>query len=163
MVTPEFVRSKLHYDPSTGVFTWRDTCTHKSRVGTVAGRLNSIGYWEIGLGSKLYKAHRLAWLYMSDEPLPPEIDHIDGDRANNRWCNLRAATHSLNQQNRKAAHSNNQTGLLGVRVKKRKTVRFQAIIHVNGVRKYLGTFKTADEASAAYLSAKRKLHAGNTI
>ncbi len=162
MITAEIVRTKLVYDPETGLFTWRERCGANAAIGAVAGRLNSIGYWEIGLQNKLHKAHRLAWLYMTDEPLPPEIDHVDGNRANNRWINLRAATHAINQHNRKTAHRNSTTGLLGVGLNKR-TGKFSAAIYVSGERIHLGTFPTGDEASAAYLSAKRKLHAGNTL
>lgn len=91
-----------------------------------------------------------------------EIDHINGDESDNRICNLRLATKSENQQNKRRPRKDNKAGLLGVcwfeRAKK-----WRAQITVNGECKYLGLYVTPEEAHAAYLTAKRELHQGCTI
>jgi hypothetical protein len=90
-----------------------------------------------------------------------EIDHLNGDRADNKWANLRAASRSTNNQNRRAAHKNNKLGILGVR--QVENGRFLARIRVDGQLRRLGTFTSSEQAHAAYLDAKRTLHQGNTL
>lgn len=110
-----------------------------------------------------YFAHRLAWLIYYGTWPKDQIDHIDGDRSNNRIANLREATHDENCENQHRAQSDNYTtGLLGASFDKRKRV-FRASIMVKKVVYRLGTFKTAEEAHQAYLAAKRQLHAFNTL
>lgn len=102
-------------------------------------------------------AHRLAWLYMTGEWPRQEIDHIDGDRANNKWLNLRDVDHATNMQNRRVAQSNNVGGFLGVS-------RRAESIHIAYVgTKYIGSFRTPEEAHAAYVQRKRAAHDGCTI
>jgi hypothetical protein len=85
------------------------------------------------------------------------IDHINGQKADNRISNLRKVTHAVNMQNQHRAARTSKTGLLGVSPNK---TRFVANINVDGRRVYLGSFATAHDAHSAYLSAKRELHAG---
>src|SRR3972149_955610 len=89
-----------------------------------------------------------------------DIDHINGDRADNRIGNLRATSRSENMQNLKEAHKDNCTGHLGV-FKKRH--RFGAQIMVDGVKHKLGIYDTPQEAHEAYLEAKRKLHPAGVL
>lgn len=105
-------------------------------------------------------AHRLAWLYIYGKWPQNELDHLDGNRANNKIANLRDAGDVLNSQNRRSPNKNNGVGLLGV---SRHGLRFKAMIGVNWKIKYLGIFDTKEEAHAVYVKAKRKLHAGCTI
>ena len=90
------------------------------------------------------------------------IDHINGDGSDNRWANLRDVDQKTNAQNLREAHADNKAGLLGVH-KGRKYARWKAAIYVDGKTKKLGLFESAEAAHAAYVEAKRLLHAGCTI
>lgn len=151
----------LAYDPETGVFTWRVSPTNGVRVGTVAGGKRSDGYHQINIDGKHYRAHRLAWLYIHGH-FPGLIDHLNGIRADNRITNLRDVDCSINSQNQRRAQSANKSGLLGVCWHK-CNAKWRAQIRLDGRKKHLGLFATADEAHAAYLEAKRLHHRGCTI
>lgn len=155
------VRELLDYDALTGVFVWRVHRNNNARRGDVAGTLN-LGYVVIAVDDKLYRAHRLAWLWAHGAWPAGHIDHIDGNRANNALANLRDVSRNVNQQNRKNAKHNSTSGLLGVSwcAPSRK---WRAQIGVAGARMYLGRFATKEEAHARYLEAKRELHEGNTL
>lgn len=122
-------------------------------AGKVAGT-DLRGYVAINLDGFPRRAHRLAWLYVTGEYPADEIDHIDRNRANNRFENLRQATMPENQRNR-AVNSNNQSGLKGAFV---YHDRFEARIMVDKVTHKLGTFDTAQEAHEAYCEAALRLH-----
>lgn len=107
-------------------------------------------------------AHRLAWAIHSGEWPKFEIDHINCDESDNRITNLRDVTKSVNQQNKRTPRSDNKTGFLGVK-KSTNSNRFIAQITVLGKVKYLGIFKTPEEAHSVYLTAKRLLHPGCTL
>jgi hypothetical protein len=158
MITQEQLLRVIHYDSGSGVFT-RLQCGYAPAngkyVGKQCGFLNYAGYLRIGIGSREYMAHRLAWLYMTGVWPQIDIDHIDGQRANNRWENLRLATRSQNMQNMRCAKANSKTGYIGVSPMKN---RFRATITVNKRQIWIGSFATAEEASAAYVSAKRRVH-----
>jgi hypothetical protein len=157
-LTQENLRKILHYDRETGVFTW---LARRSGVkyGKAVGSMKD-GYLVIRVHRRLYRAHRLAWLYMTGDWPSEQIDHIDGNRANNSWKNLREADYFVNAQNERKARSNSKTGFLGVIWSKGK---FQAEITVGRKSKYLGRFSSAAEAHDVYLKAKRALHEGCTI
>lgn len=161
MLTQDRLKAVLDYNPETGVFVWKEWRGGKAHAGTAAGRL-SRGYVGIGVDGRRYRAHRLAWLYVTGEWPADEIDHINGAKADNRWVNLRQADRSINNQNRVRAHRNNTTGVLGVRPML-GTTRFFASIRIRGRSIHLGTFDTTEQAHAAYLDAKRREHAGCTI
>ena len=164
-LTAQRVREVLHYDPETGVFTWRVRMSNAIHADTTAGAIETVQkYRAIGLDGYSYKAHRLAWLHMTGEWPPHEIDHINGDRADNRWANLRSATKSENQQNMREGRSNGTSGFLGVSKRKHKTaVPWLAQIRINGRGYNLGQYATPEEAHSAYLEAKRKMHPFSTI
>lgn len=93
-----------------------------------------------------------------------DVDHINHDKADNRIANLRELNRSLNQQNQIRAHKDNKTGYLGVyRNKIGRTQPYVASIFVEGKAVHLGAFDTAEEAHAAYVKAKRRLHPAGTI
>jgi hypothetical protein len=139
-----YLRSILSYDPETGVFTWR-VSRGSVKLGRVAGG-DCSGYVQIRIDKVFYKAHRLAWLYMTGAWPRGRLDHKDRDQANNRWMNLRRATHSQNMANRKL-NKNSSTGLKGVY--KKPNGRFGAHVQKNGRRHWIGTFGTAEEAALA--------------
>jgi hypothetical protein len=124
MLTQARLKQLMHYDPETGVFTRRlDLGGRGARVGTVSGFLNRDGYLDTSVGSRTYRTHRLAYLYMTGAWPAADIDHINLNRADNRWCNLREATRSRNNANTRKP-SNNTSGYKGVNwhVKSRKWV-----------------------------------------
>jgi hypothetical protein len=162
MLTHERLLEVLDYDPETGVFRWKVSPRGNVCAGDVAGCLGGRGYAAIGVDLALYRAHRLAWFYVTGEWPQGAVDHVNGRRDDNRFSNLRVVSNAINSQNLRRAHSDSRTGLLGVYPHK-KSGRFQSRIMVGGARKHLGTFETAQEAHAAYLAAKRQLHPGNTL
>lgn len=158
MLSSPQLRQLLDYDPATGVFLWKPranvTRTEKSWnarfAGKVAGRTNAIGYREIAIFGKLYKASRLAWLYMTGEWPADMIDHQDRNRANDSFSNLREATPAQNSQNAKPR--SNKTGFQGVFLHK-PSGRFTSQIQVARQRISLGYFDTPELAHQAYVEA----------
>jgi hypothetical protein len=158
MLTQESLKEVLSYDSETGIFIRLLKTYNRVKVGDVMGTLTSDGYYLICINSKLYKSHRLAWLYMTGSMPKHQIDHINGIRSDNRFCNLREATNAGNGQNRIKCHSNNKsTGLLGSHFDKRKN-KFMAKIQINYKFKFLGYFNTAEEAHNRYIQEKRIIH-----
>jgi hypothetical protein len=151
----------LSYDPSTGIFLWRRNMARSVRVGARAGCDKGDGYRRICINRKYYREHRLAWFYVQCEWPKDEIDHIDGDRSNNRIDNLRTATHAQNHQN-KGLQRDNNSGKHGVSWNKRQA-KWEAYIKVNGKQIHLGTFDDLEAAGDAYLAAKVKLHEFNPV
>jgi len=161
-LTAQRLRELLHYSPDTGVFTWRVSRGGAVCAGDSAGYGNGAGYRKIYIDGGQYMAHRLAWLYTHGSWPSGVIDHRDGDRSNNAIANIRDVSICVNNQNQKRAHSSNRScGLLGVT--RDSAGMWQARIRVDGKRRYLGTFKDQEQAGAAYIAAKRLLHAGCTI
>jgi len=156
-----YLRSRLHYDADTGVFTWRKTedrdASWNSRfAGRVAGSKNGEGYTKIKIDGCVYQAHRLAWLWAHGAMSENEIDHVNGCRSDNRIKNLREATRAENTRNRRL-NSDNTTGAKGVGYIKRLR-KFRARIGAFGKQRHLGVFDTAEEAHAVYCQEAEKLH-----
>lgn len=150
------LKALIHYDPGTGIFTW-NKARRGVRVGARTGCVNAVGYVVIGLNKKIYTAHRLAWLYMTGEWPAETIDHANRDRKDNRWANLRAATYSQNNANT-GLRCNNSSGVTGVSFNKAKRL-WRAYIGHGGRQKFVGYYKSAEEAAAARARAE-KLHFG---
>lgn len=158
-MTHEELKSILEFDPDTGGFKWLVRRSQRVRAGTIAGSIRD-EYMKIGLDGKIYLAHRIAWFYMTGEWPSAQIDHLDGDKLNNRWRNLRAANNKLNCENRRRPNKNSRSGLLGASP---RGDQFTAQIKVGRKTHWLGDFPTALEAHQRYVSAKRALHEGNTL
>ena len=124
------------------------------------GSVHSKGYRVTRFDGEVVHVHRLAFFLVEGAWPEEQVDHINGNRADNRWVNLRKVSASTNRQNQRAARSDSQTGLLGVA---RNGGRWSARIGISSGQQYLGTYDTAEEAHAAYLKAKRELHEGCTI
>lgn len=131
-------------------------------IGKPAGSINTYGYVSIGLYGKDYLAHRLVWLYVHGNWPVNDIDHINGNRLDNRIENLRDVTRSENLQNLRKAKPTNKLGVLGVS-KNYPSGGFSARIRINGEIVRLGSFETVELANAAYLASKRVHHATCTI
>ena len=156
MITQKRLKELLDYDPETGVFTWRVGRTGTAKNGSVAGSFDSDGYSQIKVDNRLYKSHRLAWLYVHGEFPLHQIDHINRVRTDNRIENLRPATNLENHQNQ-SKRRDNTSGVVGVYWHKRDR-KWQASIRLNGRHIHIGCFDTIEKAAAARTRAKAKLH-----
>ena len=156
-LTLEKIGGRLIYDRAVGKFYW--TCGR--RKGFEAGGFNAYGYRVIVIDAVAFQVHRLVWFYEHGAMPKNQIDHINGNRSDNRIENLREATPAQNMQNRRTARKGSPSKLIGV-VKPARGRCF-ATISFNGKRVYLGKFDTPEEAHEAYLKAKRELHEFCTI
>jgi hypothetical protein len=142
-LTVERLTELLRYNPETGVFT-------RQVNGEIAGCVNVIhGYQMVGLDGREYRAHRLVWLWQTGAWPKETIDHINGNRADNRWCNLREATKSQNATN-SGKHRDNTSGYKGVHLHK-PTGKWKAEIMKNGKQKHLGLYPSAELAHIVYM------------
>jgi len=159
-LTAERAREVLAYCHGDGSLTWRITLSRARVAGKSAGYRRRDGYLHIGVDGQMYLGHRLVWLIVTGAWPTCEVDHIDGDRTNNRFVNLRDVDMSGNAQNRCRPQGKNP--YLGVSwdAEQRK---WRAGIRVNGRRKCLGRFDDPAVAHQRYLEAKAKLHIPTVI
>lgn len=163
-LTAARLRQLVAYDPISGLFEWRSLRFSAICPGSRAGRLNDRGYVVFKLDQREYRAHRLAWLYVTGSWPVNQIDHINGDRSDNRFSNLRDVDGHVNAQNKRVAASTNRTGLLGVIHRPRNTKRpFVARVQAGDQVLHIGSFVTAAEAHLAYVEVKRRVHEGCTL
>lgn len=164
-LTHDLLKKLLHYDPDTGIFTWKErgvemfghckrpdaacwTFNNNFKGKTAGCEQNGGGqrglkYITIGVLGKNRKAHRLAFLYMEGK-LPKElVDHIDQDGTNNAWSNLRIATYELNVKN-SHMRTDNKSGFNGVNI--HKSGKWIVRCQLNGERIYGGLFDSLDDA-----------------
>jgi len=154
MIASERLRELLDYDPETGIFTWRAFGQGYRHHGTAGHVHEKTGYRYIKLDQKNYPAHALAFLWMTGER-PPEVDHINLNRDDNRWSNLRAASRTQNTQNSRG-WKQRKMPYKGIRLDKRDGY-YYAQIRINGRSMTLpGRFDTPEEAHAAYVEAAKK-------
>ena len=152
VLTAAHLRELLHYNPDTGEFHWLSQ--RGVKLGQKAGCVQTLktGYKRlmIGVYYRNHRASRLAWLYMTGEWPIGVIDHINENSLDNRWCNLRDASKKTNQQNSSRPQSNNTTGYRGV-----VFVRLRKPWRATFAGKFIGNFKTKEEAYAAVVRARR--------
>lgn len=147
-MTQDELKSRLFYNPETGEFTWLNNPLAPLRwnnryPGKKAGALMTIGYILIRINKKPFLAHRLAFLYFYGF-MPEEVDHVDGNRSNNKISNLRAANRSINMKNL-CRNTANKSGTTGVRWDDGRK-KWAAYIQVNGKSVAPKRFKTRKEA-----------------
>lgn len=150
MITYERLREVIDYNPETGIPTWKQISKNsKMKIGDIAGCINKVsGYREIKIDGKSYKMGRLAWLYMTGELPPIQVDHENRIRHDDRFNNLRLATWSQQQRNKNTK---------GVSFS-RDHNKWRARIITDEKRLHLGYHNTFDEARSAYLKAKEIHH-----
>lgn len=147
MITQEELKEVLHYDPETGIFTWLKTVNSRAVKGSIAG-CKSSAYIEISYNKEKYQAHRLAWFYMTGQWPEVHIDHINRDKQDNRFCNLRQATNSQNKANvQKVIQTSNTSKYKGVYFDRG---RYRVRIYLNARPLNLGRFKDEIDAAKAY-------------
>lgn len=161
VMTQNELKKLLHYDQSTGIFTWLQS-RGRVKAGSIAGSKQKHGHLAVKIDGKNYHLHRLAWLYAYGKFPNNMIDHINGIAYDNRIDNLRDVTNAVNQHNQKNAHVNSKSRLIGASWNKQNKAWKAQITH-HGKVIYLGLYETAQFAHEAYLKAKRQLHIGCTI
>ena len=161
-LTAERLRSALSYNEETGEFRRLASGGMRCPAGSIAGTTKPNGYRQIAIDSVIFLAHRLAWLHVHGVWPDGQIDHINGNRADNRLDNLRDVTQAINQQNRRAVQKGCLSGVFGAHFIK-SSGRYRSSVAANGVSFYLGTFPTAEIANKAFIFAKRATQAGNTL
>lgn len=141
--TQKQLLSSLHYDPASGIFTWTRREGTKT-AGDVAGTIDQYGYRCISFKGHIYKAHRLAFIYMEgsiDDDV--QVDHKNGIRDDNRWSNIRLATYIENCQN-KRVYKTNKTGCPGASYVK-SSQKYKLVIKLNNTALYMGRYSTIEE------------------
>lgn len=154
MVTPDRIRECFDYDPETGVLRRKVKTGQNCKIGVASGCVHQSGYMRVKLDGCGFLGHRVIWAWMTGQWPERFIDHIDLDKSNNRWANLREATRAENGANR-PKNSANTTGKKGVCFHAKRN-KFQAQIRVDDKLLFLGRFGKLEEAAAAYDEAARR-------
>lgn len=159
-ITQDYLKKILYYNHETGVFTRVGCLAPVDKLGEVVGHKNNQGYIIVKIHRIAYKSHRLAFLFMNgsfpDDGI--EVDHINHDRSDNRWVNLRTVTKSINSRNKKLS-VRNQYPVPGItkRESGKYRVTIGATIMGNKRNLNIGTFDTLNEAIAARREMEVKL------
>lgn len=162
-MTIEQVQEKFYADASGKLFYKVDSgIWGRIKAGTVAGGIRPDGYLEVRLKQRLFLVHHVIWALNHGAWPQGLMDHINGNRTDNRIQNLRDVCDRVNAENKHAHQSNNKLRLLGVTYRRNRNT-YTAKINVCGKCHYLGEFKLPEQAHKAYLAAKRRLHEGCTI
>lgn len=143
------------FDYCDGSLVWKQNRGRQAKVGGIAGTPTAAGYVQINTKQKKYLAHRLIYLWHYGV-LPDALDHINGDRVDNRIENLRPCNPFENTQN-SLMRKDNTSGVKGVNWKKQEN-KWVTRIQVEGNRKYLGSFTSLEDAKLAITEARNKLH-----
>lgn len=165
----EYIKSRIDYNPDTGEFVWKErtrkeyphdnfrTTWNKKHAGKVVGHVMKNGYRDISVDHMRFTAHRLAWFFVTGYFPKEDIDHVNRDRDDNRFCNLREATRSQNLRNA-SLRSDNKSGVKGVSFDK-KSGRWSVRMWNNDrIYQYLGAYDTLDEAKDVAERKRREFH-----
>ena len=160
-MTPEQLKSQLHYDPRTGLWTWLVRGMGRRRNGQpghiVRNKSTGGGHRYIQVNGRRHMSSHLAWLYMTGKWPVHEIDHRNGVGWDDRFENLREATHSQKLLNKRAGRKNSHSHLKGVHRNNSKVSPWRTSIFIEGKRRHLGCFASAIEAHQAYKAASLEL------
>jgi hypothetical protein len=161
-LTAAYLRSILHYNPETGVFTWRIDFGRwgQLKAGTRAdypARSNGVyRYNRINIGRHRIYAHLAAWIYMTGEWPKLQIDHRDTNKTNNRWLNLREASPSENGCN-VSLKTNNKSGEKNVSWSNTYN-KWEVILYKDKKRIYAGRYADINVARSVAREKRAKLH-----
>lgn len=157
-LTSTEIRRLMTYDPETGVCRWLVNRGTRSLAGNVAGSPHCEGYLHCRIYRKQYMLHRLIWLWMTGEWPRNQIDHVNGNRIDNRWANLRDVLPHENNQNRALISKNNNTsGLIGIYWSTRDK-NWRAQLRHKGKLYNIGRYATVEDALRARNAFKFKMH-----
>jgi hypothetical protein len=168
-MSPEMLRALLRYEPDTGKLYWRERPIDMFRSAAMAGAWNTKfagkeaftskdtpGYHKGRIFKQFYLAHRVIWAMQTGAWPERQVDHINLDRTDNRWANLRAATQAENQRNT-SSREGSSSKYLGVSWRKDRN-KWKACIRHNGRLRGLGTFGCEADAAHAYDKAAAQFH-----
>jgi hypothetical protein len=156
------VRQIFTYDHVTGILTWNyryseGPAWNGRNAWKIAGHIGDCGYRIVKLRGEKYRAHRIAWLYMTGAWPDHDVDHANGDRADNRFKNLRSAKPGDNNQNSAKQKRATSSRFIGVSYRKSDGA-WVAQICSGGKSVYLGGFASEHAARDAYRAAKSRMH-----
>jgi HNH endonuclease len=156
------VKKDFDYDDKSGILQWSKVKVdaNKRLIGRFAGHLGKDGYLLVNFRGCKVAAHQLVWIWNFGNLPNGCIDHINGDKTDNRIVNLRDVTHKVNNENKHKARADSGTGVMGVFLQNSKRNPYRSVIKTNGRSISLGVFKTIELASMAYQHAKLKIHTG---
>lgn len=158
-LTADYVRSRLSYNPATGVLRWKRRTDgphwwNGKHAGKIAGTPMGCGYISIGIDGHQYLAHRLAFLIVEGRWPSHFIDHDEWDRSDNRWERIREATNAENLRNRGPTKGRKYKGVYPTLT----SGKWYAYIMYEGKGQRLGTYETQEEAYEAFCKRARELH-----
>ena len=153
MITQELIKELFDY--RDGELYWKVRNSSRTQIGDKAGTLHHTGYLQTRINGKIYKNHRMIFLYHHGY-LSEFIDHIDGCRSNNRIENLREASLSQNQHNKKI-NKNNTSGVKGVCWNK-QAKKWLVRLDVDGKQKYFGYYHDIEVAKFIAETMRHKYH-----
>ena len=154
ILTQARLKEVLHYNPDTGDFMWKARLTNRVKIGDIAGTKDFGGYINIQIDNVLYKAHRLAFLYVDGMFPENKVDHNKGIRDCNKYAELQSVNNVDHCRNR-AIPSTNTSGVIGVCFDKSRN-KWQASIGVDGKQIHLGRYKNIEDAKSIRLLAERR-------
>lgn len=152
----EKVNELLNYNPENGKLQWKKFRAANAQVGDIAGFVGRDGYVRVKILGRSILAHRIAWLLFYKKQPENEIDHINGDRSDNKISNLRSCDRRQNSRNT-ATRSDNECGIKGVGYHK-PSGKWRARIYVDGKSKFIGNFLSKHEAKKAYEAAAKSIY-----
>ena len=158
IINAQDAHALLTYDAATGHLYWKPRTgpgRNRTEAKPTAGCTSDDGYVKVNVGGKLHRAHRIIWLMVTGSWPKNTIDHINQDRSDNRWANLRAATRGENQQNH-PVRRDNKSGYKGV-FWHTSISKWWAYINKNGKRVTIGYFTDKNDAIAARQRAEVEL------
>jgi hypothetical protein len=156
VILRDLIKSVFTYNPDTGdLIRIKTAPSTRAWLGRTVTSKNAYGYYSVRLAGKTYLVSRLAFVFMTNEWPSGLVDHINGDRTDNRWSNLRDCSRAQNNQNLTTMRGH--SGFRGVHWDKRFQ-RWKASIKANGLRYNLGSFASKEDAINARLKASKELH-----
>jgi len=159
MLTRELLRELFYYEPSTGWLIRRVGVNPNAKRGQIAGTVDGKGYLHINIKQKLYRVHRLVWLYHCGSTPELNLDHINGVVTDNRIENLRLANQSQNNANRhKLTGTTSKYRGVSIAYGGRRGAKYQAQTKYKGKSIHLGVYDSEEEAYSVYREKMKSLH-----